>query len=70
MKKSELKDIIKEELEFILENKQKIDNVIVSISKTGGRQLELPKGMSGDALAKWLAKNKEILEKEFPIIKK
>ena len=69
MKKFELKNIIKEELKNVLseQKKMKIDGVIVGYSKSGNRTFEIPQGMTGDALAKWIVKHKEELGQEFPV---
>lgn len=76
MKKSELRQLVKEQLRSYLKeatnlknrkNWEKIDRVIISYSKSGNRILELPQGMTWESLTKWLNKNKAELDKKFPV---
>lgn len=47
-----------------------INGIIVSYTENGRRELTIPEGTQGKTLSAWLIKNKNELDKEFPIINK
>ena len=63
MKKSELKKIVKEEYQKIVEAAKTFDGVTIEYdAKTNKRILHLPANMTGSELSRWVKKYKDELK--------